>query len=750
MMIPSPQQQFLKRVYINHHVMMYHDRSLSFSLWMTTMRSHSISSSNGSSSRSRTSCCSRTNMRNRVIRFFHSKTYYHHPLGLTCRNDSHHLRKQTSSATLTLTTTTKTSTSTTKSKSSAHHWIRNRPLTSTPTQKTSTTTRKQYNDDHNHTSIIKTDDDHDHDDDEYDDDDDDDDVDDDDDDDDDDIIDDDDDDDDDSDAIIDYDTIQFKLQQDYVDGRSEMAIKRWLQNFERGRLFLKEYQYKQQQPQQKQQQGHSTNDNHHPNKQITKEQEQGEEHYDSSNLIGVSSHQNMIPLVSVRNWLMRQRILLYHWSTKNPRKSTKAIKEIKKNHTLRKIKPPDNDNHDNESDEPIGTSYNQQATAAATTITTKATTATTTKKKNGKYHSIDDDRTMAMKALLLQSIGYSIAKFNEEYWDRQFRRLCQYVKEHNGLFPYHKYDHHNQLRQMNEDDQLLYYWCRRQRVIYRKYNISQQQQQQQQQQQHPQQELPTTNDVPTTATSNQDDNKNVSATSSTNYRLNQITIEQRIKKLEAIGFTWYQPDQKWSMMYQQLKLYYQHHGDCLVPKTYSDRSLFRWVARQRHKYVKFQKYHHHHQQQQQQQQQTKEHKTRMINKTKKDYFITTERIQLLNELNFAWDPIEMRWLMKYKELYHYIHHGVRKLGTLPSKRQHLALRRWLMYQMQLHHQMNQSNQIIKENQQKGTGEMIIVPKNTNDDIDGIDQHHPQQKQTRINSLTPHRIALLKKLGFLLS
>ena len=59
--------------------------------------------------------------------------------------------------------------------------------------------------------------------------------------------------------------------------------------------------------------------------------------------------------------------------------------------------------------------------------------------------------------------------------------------------------------------------------------------------------------------------------------------DERIKKLEDIGFVWsVQKRDTFDVMCARLVAYREEHGDCLVPKSYnSDPKLGRWVAQQR-------------------------------------------------------------------------------------------------------------------------------------------------------------------------
>lgn len=72
------------------------------------------------------------------------------------------------------------------------------------------------------------------------------------------------------------------------------------------------------------------------------------------------------------------------------------------------------------------------------------------------------------------------------------------------------------------------------------------------------------------------------------YRLHQngeaqtSMTEERIKKLEEIGFSWNKYDQIWMQRYEELVLYHKHHGHTLVPTVYpANQMLANWVGDQR-------------------------------------------------------------------------------------------------------------------------------------------------------------------------
>ena len=101
-----------------------------------------------------------------------------------------------------------------------------------------------------------------------------------------------------------------------------------------------------------------------------------------------------------------------------------------------------------------------------------------------------------------------------------------------------------------------------------------------------------------------------------------VLSSERIQKLESIGFSWDPYEDAWNQMFQELKEYEQIHGDCNVPRGYSDNpKLGTWVAKQR--------------------------------SSKKKGVLSSERIQKLESIGFSWDPYEDAWNQMFQELQEY-------------------------------------------------------------------------------------------------
>ena len=91
-------------------------------------------------------------------------------------------------------------------------------------------------------------------------------------------------------------------------------------------------------------------------------------------------------------------------------------------------------------------------------------------------------------------------------------------------------------------------------------------------------------------------------------RKNGKLSDERIKLLDDIDFIWDTREDNWRKMYFLLKNYLDQNGDTLVPARYPPNpSLGVWVAKQREAYRKEK--------------------------------LSVDRIKLLNEIGFKWDPL---------------------------------------------------------------------------------------------------------------
>ena len=99
-------------------------------------------------------------------------------------------------------------------------------------------------------------------------------------------------------------------------------------------------------------------------------------------------------------------------------------------------------------------------------------------------------------------------------------------------------------------------------------------------------------------------------------KLNRYFTEERIRLLEEIGFDWDPLESAWMERYHELVEYAKCHGNCIVPRNFSENpELGIWVVLQRQEY--------------------KRRKEGKLNR-----YLTEERIRMLEEIGFDWDPFE--------------------------------------------------------------------------------------------------------------
>jgi hypothetical protein len=96
----------------------------------------------------------------------------------------------------------------------------------------------------------------------------------------------------------------------------------------------------------------------------------------------------------------------------------------------------------------------------------------------------------------------------------------------------------------------------------------------------------------------------------------------RLRRLDEIGFEWDPTKSAWDAMFEDLKLYKAKHGNCNVPRGYSNNpTLASWIGAQR-----------------------------CFRKKNK---ISRERLTRLNEIGFDWDPKQSSWEAMFEELSSY-------------------------------------------------------------------------------------------------
>ncbi|MDB4340663.1 Helicase associated domain protein [Akkermansiaceae bacterium] len=96
---------------------------------------------------------------------------------------------------------------------------------------------------------------------------------------------------------------------------------------------------------------------------------------------------------------------------------------------------------------------------------------------------------------------------------------------------------------------------------------------------------------------------------------------ERIKRLDNLGFSWNPDQEAWEDQFQKLKSYKKEHGDCLVPQAWRDKQLGSWVTTQRLK----------------------------KNKGK----LGETKIALLDDMGFVWDTKKHLWDLQIQKLVAY-------------------------------------------------------------------------------------------------
>jgi hypothetical protein len=106
------------------------------------------------------------------------------------------------------------------------------------------------------------------------------------------------------------------------------------------------------------------------------------------------------------------------------------------------------------------------------------------------------------------------------------------------------------------------------------------------------------------------------------FRRKGSLSEDRIAKLDSIGFTWDPHDDNWNSMFEQLLSYKERNGDCNVPARYEkDKSLGLWVFNQR--------------------------------QFRRKSSLSEDRIAKLDSIGFTWDPLDDNWNSMFEQLLSY-------------------------------------------------------------------------------------------------
>lgn len=145
---------------------------------------------------------------------------------------------------------------------------------------------------------------------------------------------------------------------------------------------------------------------------------------------------------------------------------------------------------------------------------------------------------------------------------------------------------------------------------------------------------------------------------------NELKVSnERVELLNKIGFDWSILKEIWHKNYNELKMYKEKNGHCNISSNYKENpSLAGWIIKQRMYY----------------------------NKKK----LSEEKIELLNMLEFDWDPLETAWYKNYNELKQYtIENGTCNIPKDYKGSNSLNL--WIKTQRGLFKKRKMSNEKIK-------------------------------------------------------
>lgn len=133
------------------------------------------------------------------------------------------------------------------------------------------------------------------------------------------------------------------------------------------------------------------------------------------------------------------------------------------------------------------------------------------------------------------------------------------------------------------------------------------------------------------------------------YRAGKMN-QERIRRLDQLGFIWEPSDAVWEQMLEALREHKREKGHCKVSRNWPrSPHLAHWVLRQR--------------------------------QAKKNGTLTEERIRRLQEAGLAWTPQESLWEQRFAELVEYkLEHG--HCNVLDDSTEHPELARWVGRQRQ--------------------------------------------------------------------
>jgi len=137
--------------------------------------------------------------------------------------------------------------------------------------------------------------------------------------------------------------------------------------------------------------------------------------------------------------------------------------------------------------------------------------------------------------------------------------------------------------------------------------------------------------------------------------------DERIEKLNSIGFVWNLFEHSWNTKYEELKLYAAKHGHCLVPWQCKENfQLSLWVSKQRRNY-----------------QVRKQEESKGAKPNDYEVVLSDERIRKLEDINFVFEVLEEQWYERYEELKTYINNNGDSLVPKEYTQNGILLGRWV-------------------------------------------------------------------------
>ena len=198
-------------------------------------------------------------------------------------------------------------------------------------------------------------------------------------------------------------------------------------------------------------------------------------------------------------------------------------------------------------------------------------------------------------------------------------------------------------------------------------------------------------------------------------RYDVMMSDERIERLNSIGFVWNLYEHSWNKRYEELKEYVAKHGNCLVPWNYHKNvQLGMWVTKQRRNY------------------QVRKQDENNAKPNDYEVVLTDDRIQKLDELEFVWEVHEVNWFERYEELKIYVrNHGDALVPKMYSQND-ILLGRWVDKQRLDYKRYLRR----KEQEETWKGREILD-----------DEINKEMKRVQISGMSEKRLHLLEKVGF---